>query len=200
MTHFQWRAAGPSDASLQLQSVGDVGQCLTSTGPAEALGMVPCAAGGQLWARTANSSAPGSTLVDVQSGLCLDASQGPPDEEPLDVWGGPLAGGARVALLVNRRGSAANVTLAFADLGLPVGAPVALRDLYARADLPGTYTGTFTAAIAPHASLLLKVTLHVVGAVPTGDDDVWRPEPLAMWIPRRRPATAQRRTRRNSAS
>jgi len=76
-----------------------------------------------------------------------------------ECWARPLADGAIAALLVNRGAAAADVACSWAELGLkqPAGA-AAVRDLWRRADL-GSFSGGFTAsALAPHASMLVKVT------------------------------------------
>ena len=76
-----------------------------------------------------------------------------------ECWARPLADGSVAALLVNRGDAAAvDVTCSWAELGLKdPAAPASVRDLWRGADL-GSFSGGFTAAaLAPHASMLVKV-------------------------------------------
>ena len=75
-----------------------------------------------------------------------------------ECWARPLADGSVAALLLNRGAAPGDVECTWAQLGLksPAGA-AAVRDLWARKDL-GSFTAGFTAkALAPHASMLVKV-------------------------------------------
>ena len=82
----------------------------------------------------------------------------PASPEGAECWARPLADGSVAALLVNRSPAAADAACSWAELGLkdPAGA-AAVRDLWAHTDL-GNFTSGFTAAaLAPHASMLVRV-------------------------------------------
>lgn len=69
-----------------------------------------------------------------------------------------------------------NISVSWAQLGLPAGVPANVRDLYAEADL-GTFTDSFTAEVTAH-------DVRVVRIVPLGGKahDSWRPwhtQPIA---------------------
>lgn len=75
-----------------------------------------------------------------------------------ECWAKPLADGSVAALLLNRGSSNASVTCTFTEVGLKnPGASASVRDLWARADL-GTFTTQFSATLATHASMLVKIT------------------------------------------
>lgn len=81
-----------------------------------------------------------------------------------ECWARPLAaGGGNVtaALLINRGGSAGDVSCAWAAIApgvLSNTSRAAVRDLWGRVDL-GVFEGGFTAhGLQPHASMLVTVT------------------------------------------
>jgi alpha-galactosidase len=94
------------------------------------------------------------------------------DQDALGSVGRPVAGGTAVyakplggftsgqlaVLLLNRSGSAANLTVNWSDLGLVAGSSATVRDLWAHQDL-GSFTGGYTATNVPaHGSVMLKVS------------------------------------------
>jgi alpha-galactosidase len=79
--------------------------------------------------------------------------------ELLEVYAGPLSGDNKpvAVVMLNRAQTTETIIARWADIGLPSTTPAEVRDLWARKSL-GTYTGSFTAAIPTHASLMLKIT------------------------------------------
>eukprot|EP00937_MAST-01D_sp_MAST-1D-sp2_P003368 g3368.t1 len=76
----------------------------------------------------------------------------------VDTWVRQLDGGDYAVALFNRgNSSAANITLDWADIGLPPAQPAALRDVWARREL-GQFTASFTAQVPPHSVTLLRAT------------------------------------------
>ncbi len=78
----------------------------------------------------------------------------------LEVWAGPLAGGAYAVALFNRlEWTSANITVNWQQLGLAVGVSASVRDVYAQKDL-GVFTSSFTSPVpvVPHGVLLVKIT------------------------------------------
>jgi alpha-galactosidase len=57
--------------------------------------------------------------------------------------------------LLNLSDSAADITVNWAEIGLPAGA-AAVRDLWARADL-GVFSDSYTASVPSHGVVLVKV-------------------------------------------
>ena len=77
----------------------------------------------------------------------------------LEVWCKPLGsanGGTKAVALLNRNGSAASITVDFAQIGLSGTASV--RDLWAKSD-QGSYTGTYTMSVPSHGTGMLKITV-----------------------------------------
>lgn len=70
------------------------------------------------------------------------------------VWARPLEDGTLAVGLFNVGRTKAKVTAKWSDLG--IAGPQLVRDLWMRKDL-GTYTGSFTAEVLPHAAWLVKV-------------------------------------------
>ena len=179
MTQFEWLpaplGAATSNASstiLQLRALGGAAppgqQCLAVGAPGGQLALTPCTPSGQGWVHNAQGQ-----LVNTASGLCADVAP-PPTSAPVDTWAVPLAGGARAALLVNRRAVPVNMTLNFSALGVPQGQPAALECLFPLLPL-GQAEGSFTAEVEPHGSLFLRLT-PVGGG---GNGSAWRPSPPA---------------------
>lgn len=70
---------------------------------------------------------------------------------------GSFTSGQFAVLLLNRSGTARNITVNWQDLGLVGGRPAEVRDLWAHQDL-GSLNGGFTGTnIPPHGSMMLKV-------------------------------------------
>jgi hypothetical protein len=63
--------------------------------------------------------------------------------------------GRRAVVLLNRTGSAANITVRFANLGL--GSSASVRNVWAASDL-GTQTTSYTTSVPAHEAVLLTVT------------------------------------------
>lgn len=76
------------------------------------------------------------------------------------VWARALAGGDVAVALVNLStfGGAAVVSFGAADVGLPAGAPFAVRDIFARANLPAARNGTFSAHVESSSCLFLRLS------------------------------------------
>ena len=80
----------------------------------------------------------------------------------LTVWARHLSDGSAAVALYNEDDAPASLRVDFADLGWPAGTRAAVRDVWAHADL-GVVTDGFPAggartAVAPHATMLLRVT------------------------------------------
>jgi alpha-galactosidase len=75
----------------------------------------------------------------------------------LQVWSKPLTGsGDRAVALLNRNGSAASITVTFAQIGLGTGTAT-VRDLWQHSDL-GTFSGSYTATSVPsHGVVVLRI-------------------------------------------
>ena len=86
--------------------------------------------------------------------------------EGVECWARPLAPtsgvhAALAVLFINRSplGSpSVNASCSWEELGLPTGAVAAVRDLYAHTDV-GNVTGSVSALVAPHDSLLFKLVV-----------------------------------------
>ncbi len=74
-----------------------------------------------------------------------------------DVWKKNLTGGALAVALLNREDHEMTITANWKDMKLKDGANFAVRDLWARADL-GNFTGSYSAKVGPHATILVKLT------------------------------------------
>eukprot|EP01062_Namystynia_karyoxenos_P041934 TRINITY_DN305_c0_g1_i1.p1 TRINITY_DN305_c0_g1~~TRINITY_DN305_c0_g1_i1.p1 ORF type:complete len:433 (+),score=144.28 TRINITY_DN305_c0_g1_i1:68-1300(+) len=75
-----------------------------------------------------------------------------------DVWTRQLAGGDYAAALFNRgNSSAADITLQWADVGLPDEQPAQVRDVWAGKDV-GLHNTSYTAAVPPHSVVLLRIS------------------------------------------
>jgi alpha-galactosidase len=74
----------------------------------------------------------------------------------LQVWSKLLqASGARAVVLFNRRGSAANITVHWSDIGLAA-CSARVRDLWAHSDL-GLFTNHYTANVPAHSVVMIKI-------------------------------------------
>ncbi|KAK9834824.1 hypothetical protein WJX81_001388 [Elliptochloris bilobata] len=95
---------------------------------------------------------------------------------PAEVYASLLAGGARAVVLFNRHHAADPnykthlLTVCWASIGIPLGQPAIVRDLYLRTDL-GNFTGSFSASVTVHGVRALKIT----PLRPSPAGDAWRP-------------------------
>ncbi len=78
----------------------------------------------------------------------------------LEVWVGPLTGGSKAVVLLNRGDSGSEqITVRWNDIGFPVDHSATVRDLWVHQDV-GVFTGNFTSPkIDPHAVMMLNITL-----------------------------------------
>ncbi len=74
-----------------------------------------------------------------------------------EVWSKQLKDGGRAVILLNRGGTAADISVSWEDLGYPAHVSAAVRDLWAKKDL-GKSTGTFFATVPSHAVVMLRIT------------------------------------------
>jgi alpha-galactosidase len=75
----------------------------------------------------------------------------------LQVWTKPLADGSKAVVLLNRSALAASMTVRWSRIGLTDGQAATVRDLWAHQDR-GTASGRFSATVAPHGAVMLRVT------------------------------------------
>ncbi|MDB5719697.1 MAG: glycoside hydrolase family 27 protein [Alphaproteobacteria bacterium] len=73
-----------------------------------------------------------------------------------EVWMKPLAGGARAVLLLNRGSAAAEIAVAWEQLGYPAGLKAKPRDLWAHKDLPRG-SGSVSATVEAHGAMMLRI-------------------------------------------
>jgi len=84
--------------------------------------------------------------------LCLDMNYG-----NLEVYAGPLSGGAYTVVLFNRGYNPQTITANWDDIGLETWRKATVRDLWQHKDL-GTFQNNFTAMVESHGVVHLKVT------------------------------------------
>jgi len=84
--------------------------------------------------------------------LCLDMYYG-----NLEVYAGPLSGGAYTVVLFNRGVNAQTITANWEDIGLEASRKATVRDLWQHKNL-GTFDNNFTAMVESHGVVHLKVT------------------------------------------
>lgn len=77
------------------------------------------------------------------------------DSNGLQMWQKPLADGSYAVVLINRTSAPATVTTTARQIGLPAAASYIVRDLWTHQD--GETTGTISAPLAPHASVMYRV-------------------------------------------
>ena len=75
----------------------------------------------------------------------------------LEVWAGALSGGRIAVSLFNRSPADDVIALRWADVGLPPGATVRVRDIWAAADV-GTFSADFSRPVAAHALAFLVLS------------------------------------------
>ncbi len=74
----------------------------------------------------------------------------------LDIWAKQLKDGSRAVILFNRGEADADMSVSWEDLGYPAHLSANVRDLWQKKDL-GKLTGSFTAKVAPHGVVMVKV-------------------------------------------
>jgi alpha-galactosidase len=82
----------------------------------------------------------------------------------LQVWAKKLQGGSVAVVLLNRSGSAANITANWSNIGVSGSASV--RDLWAHAAL-GSFSNSYTANVPSHGVVMLKIGNSGTVATPT---------------------------------
>src|SRR3984893_3306356 len=77
-------------------------------------------------------------------------------EGNLEVWAKQLAAGSRAGALLNRGATEAKISVSWSDIGYPDYLPASVRDLWAMKDL-GKSTGSFSASVASHGVVMVKI-------------------------------------------
>jgi alpha-galactosidase len=75
-------------------------------------------------------------------------------EGPMEIWSKPMADGSQAVGMFNRQQGSMTFAVDFAKLGFT--GTVKVRDLWAGKDL-GTMTGAYSATLAGHTVILLRV-------------------------------------------
>jgi alpha-galactosidase len=75
-------------------------------------------------------------------------------DDKRDIWVKQLKDGSKAVVLFNKEDTDATLTLSFKDIGAAEKAKI--RDLWAHAN-KGTFTGTYTAKVAPHGVAMIKL-------------------------------------------
>jgi len=75
----------------------------------------------------------------------------------LEVWAGPLSGGAWAVILFNRSAASSAITAKWSDIGIPSGKTINARDLWQHKDI-GNFTNSFTATVPSHGVVMVKMT------------------------------------------
>jgi alpha-galactosidase len=87
------------------------------------------------------------------------------DSNGLQVWSKPLQGNGNVAVvLLNRNTSASNITVNWSNIGISGSASV--RDLWSHSNV-GSFNGSYTANVAGHGVVMLKISTGGSGPTPT---------------------------------
>ncbi|MCW3846193.1 glycoside hydrolase family 27 protein [Sphingomonas sp. LB-2] len=79
------------------------------------------------------------------------------DEGDLEVWSRPLADGGRAVILFNRSAAPAEIAVNWPEIGYPATLSAQVRDLWAHRDM-GKAKGRYAATVAPHGTVMLRVT------------------------------------------
>ena len=74
----------------------------------------------------------------------------------LEIWAKPLADGSRAVILFNRGTSDSEMSVSWEQLGYPNHLPAKVRDLWAHKDV-GSFTGLFSAKVASHSVVMVKI-------------------------------------------
>ena len=77
-------------------------------------------------------------------------------EGDLEVWARPLQDGSRAVVLLNRDVREREIAVSWENLGYPGHLSASVRDLWKGSDL-GQFKGKFSAAIAPHSVVMVRV-------------------------------------------
>ena len=87
------------------------------------------------------------------------------DSNGLQVWSKPLQGNGNVAVvLLNRNSSASNITVNWSTIGISGSASV--RNLWTHTNV-GSFNGSYTANVAGHGVVMLKISTSGTGPTPT---------------------------------
>jgi len=76
----------------------------------------------------------------------------------LEVWAGPLSGHSIAVILFNRGSSTNSITVRWERIGLNMQTLCTIRDLWARNNLPGSYSQSYTSDVPSHGVVFLKIT------------------------------------------
>ena len=74
-----------------------------------------------------------------------------------EVWARPLSDGSRAVILFNRGKSESEVSVKWEELAYPGHVSANVRDLWAHTDV-GSFTGAYSAKVAPHSVVMVKIT------------------------------------------
>lgn len=101
-------------------------------------------------------SATGQITSGIDAGMCLTVFD---DVAPgaQEVWAGPLSGNSFVVILFNRSPGTLSITGSFADIGVPAGTSMTIRDLWAKEDV-GTSTTSVSATVESHGVAMFKLS------------------------------------------
>ena len=145
-------SAGPAAGLSRVQSAMD-GHCVTQGAGAGggALSLAPCddKDARQLWLISPADSAGSFTLANSATKACMDGESS--TASATNVWARPLASGGAAAVFLNNGAADANIdcdAACFAAMGFKTGATLAVRDLWAHADLPLITVTSATAFVA----------------------------------------------------
>ena len=75
----------------------------------------------------------------------------------LEVWARPLSDGSRAVILFNRGKSESEVSVRWEEVGYTGHVAAQVRDLWMHKDV-GSFTGTYSAMVAPHSVVMVKIT------------------------------------------
>ena len=74
----------------------------------------------------------------------------------LEVWAKQMQDGSRSVVLLNRETAEKEISVSWEDLGYPAHLSAGVRDLWRAKDL-GQYKEKFSAQVAPHSVVMIKV-------------------------------------------
>ncbi|KAF0907848.1 hypothetical protein E2562_020904 [Oryza meyeriana var. granulata] len=81
------------------------------------------------------------------------------DNDEIEIWAGPLSQRRTAVLLLNRGATGSRrITAAWSDIGVGPGLAVEARDVWKHETVPGRFTGSLTAEVAPHSCRLFVLT------------------------------------------
>jgi len=148
-------ALSPAAGSVQVCTAGGA-DCYSSGSPPPG-----CGADGQAWRMDGSGAATTiASAVDSYSHcIAVVPLPAPPVDIRLQVWAKPLADGSVAAVLFNRSPAPLLANLTWAMLGFPPAARLALRDLWAHADLGPVAGGQWQAVVQPHDVVMVRASL-----------------------------------------